>query len=202
MDNNEFRLSLELALKIEQATGKAKYTPELVNSLADPEKLLLFKEVLEGRMEICPLESVINLGVEPLLDGKLTVYQHERYRSWRFDPEQIKFYRSPVQIKGQSIRGGKLLKERGINNQCLANACLFDWFRRHRERIPPKFNSTGIGNRTFCFPGTTCRDGESHLGVLSLVQLQEEWFFKQFVRLEDLWPPNYYVLYIDPPVSR
>ena len=202
MGNDEFRLDLELALKFQQAACKADYTSGLVESLANPEKLLLFKEVLEGRMEICPLESVIHLGADPLPTDGLVICQHERWRDWRFVPEQIKFYRSLTQTKGRSIRGSSLLKERGIRDQCLANACLFDWFRRHRERIPEDWASTGAGNRRLCFPGTIYRDDGGHQGVRCMSHLNQEWIFTQFLRLEDLWSPNDFVLYIDPPLSR
>ncbi|MFH1169969.1 MAG: hypothetical protein V1704_00135 [Candidatus Vogelbacteria bacterium] len=202
MDNDEFRSELELAVEIQRALRGANYTPELTKSLIDPGNLLAIKEVLAGRMEICPLESVIDLGVEPLPDSKLTVYKHEKYKRWRFVPGQIKLYRSPSQVEGKSIRGDKLLGERGIRDQCLGNACLFDWFRKNCERIPTSWVSPGAGNWRVCFPGTTLRDGESHLGVRCMVQLHQEWNFTQFMRLKEPWCPNDYILYIDPPVSR
>jgi len=204
MDNSELHFEPELVCKLKLALKKAGFTDELIDRLFEAGRLELIREFLLGQKEICPLESVIELGVEPLPDGKLTVYKHEKWKSWRFVPGQIKLYRSPLQVEGKSIRGERLLGERGIKNQCLGNACLFDWFRKHRERIPvpADLNSTVVGNRRLCFPGTTYRNGDSHLGVRCMTQLGQEWIFTQFMVLKELWSPNDFVVYIDPPVSR
>ncbi len=201
-DLDHFKLAQELF----EAMRQANWGPEFVKKLIDPGNLSQVAELLGGRKILCEVDDIIDLAADAPLPTQLqekhwASLKHERQSKWRFQPQQIKLFRSEGQVAGKTIWGEKLLGRAELKAKSLANACLLEWFRLHPQRIPVQWlRVTSSGQTSVCFPSTVYRDHEAHPCVRCLTQIGDSQWTCQSRRLKSYWSPNDFVAYIEPPV--
>ncbi len=195
---------LRLTTALLEAMNVAGWTSRdqrlFLESLTKPENLASALDIFSGCKIAVDPESIIDLEADPLPINGFTCHENIRYGPWRLIPEQVKLHPLVTQMRSKMVRGDKLCAE--IKGKCLANGRLFGHYRKKVSRIPVKWQRLGerVGGSTILFPGTTYRrqeDGE--IGIYGFSFIADEWI-PQFFRLKELWGPNCFLAYIDPPI--
>ncbi|MDP2789853.1 MAG: hypothetical protein Q8O51_01880 [bacterium] len=150
------------------ALEAADFTPEDVTKLRTSPQLHAFKQVLLGHAEIKQLENVIDLDASPICPGSLTVEEHQKGGSFRWDPAKVQLYLSKPQSKGKVIGGLDLRKD--LVGKPVFNACLLDYLLAHPHLIPEEWKGKCI-----FFWGTIYRDSDGRLFVRCLYWRGGQW---------------------------
>lgn len=161
----------------------AGFTPDDVTKLRTSPQLATFKQVLLGHAEIKPFEHVIDLDANPFCPGGLTVEEHQKGGTFRWDPTKVQLYLSKPQSKGKLIGGHDLRKD--LAGKPVLNACLLDYLLAHPHLIPEEWKGKAI-----FFWGTIYRDSGGGLFVRYLYWRGGQWQ-SSYVWLDFVWHDFY-----------
>lgn len=146
----------------------AGFTPDDVTKLRTSPQLSTFKQVLLGHAEIKFLEHVIDLDAAPFCPSALTVEEHQKGGTFRWDSAKVQLYLSKPQSKGKVIGGHDLRKD--LAGKPVLNACLLDYLLKHPHLIPNEWKGKAI-----FFWGTIYRDSNGYLFVRYLCWDDSQW---------------------------
>ena len=171
---SDLKLDVDQASELKAAFRRSDWTNPEIKKICEGSILADFHKVVKGLAEIKMIEHLINLDADPFVPDGWTVKEHIKAGQWKFNPNEVEFYLSKEQKKGESIEGNKLHKE--LADKPVFNANVLDYLLAHPELIPDEWKKDKNGNtRYIFFWGTIYRSSGGRLYVRYLRWDGVEW---------------------------
>jgi hypothetical protein len=126
------------------------------------------------RMRSRFVDRIIDLNAEPFVPAGWFIIRHLKGGHFRWDPNAIELYLSPIQREGGIIEGDTLFP--WLANKNVLNANMLDYVLARPRLIPDELRSDEKGNLRFIFFwGTLYRDENGFRRVRFLYRNRFKW---------------------------
>ena len=131
-------MSARLAAEVDHAMERNGWTAGLAKKASEGTVLAGFRDVLEGRAQIKPIEHLIDCDADPFVPEKgWFVDEHKRDGVIQWNPKKVKLYLSFRQYLGFEIWGEDLRVV--LASQSVMNANVLDYLlREEKQHLIPK----------------------------------------------------------------
>lgn len=167
MSANELMLDVSQAHELKMAFRRNGWTNADIKALSEGNFLADVLKLMNGQLEIKPIEHLIDCDAVPFIPNGWSVEEHKKCGLFKFDPAKTSLYLSKKQKKG-SIGGHDLRKE--LSDKPVMNANVLDYLLAHPELIPEEWKSKAV-----FFWGTIYRDSDGDFYVRCLGWSGSEW---------------------------
>ena len=182
-------LDVGQANELKLAFRRTGWNNEEIKRLCEGAILADIRNIILGNAEVRMLEHIIDCDADPFIPTGLTVEEHHKGGSFKWDPAAVQFYLSDSQRNGEGIQGHKLRKE--LAGKPVLNANVLDYLFTHQHLIPESWKKKTSGYIAYIFFwGTIYRypDGRLYVRYLDWHDGGWDWYCHW---LGDDWGDSY-----------